>query len=383
MESPRTNVGARSAVGGDEFPVEDIAQTRDPMISPKWRDSLDEIDKAAVMGWARQAGLERTARLIAKLAEDGEKRRLPQWQIVCLLQLFHLNFLTPDRPICALAQEVARATVQPRIRRIPVAKLEAQLERLFREKRSVWRFFTHSKLLPAVNEIVGKLGVERVARIVIALTKRDGKRGPTPELQTRTLTKIAQIRRQQPGRTGHNVVLELQTRSPHARSPDPSFVTRVLRDYRRTRHIWTSLSASKRPSSRFDRHGKTRSIAERCATQRIVELLPTAIDLYDMLISDLRVNSENNARKLNARMALIRLARRERIEKWLTEAAERQHHDPYVRRAWGIPIIPRSLFALIFWDFHQFLKTRRRPTRDAQSGLNRPIKSNDLSAVPI
>jgi hypothetical protein len=345
----------------------DALSERRPSAPEVWRGKLDEVDKAAVVAWVHKWGMEGTARIIAELAGDnGRSRPLQEWQILSLLKLAHLSLQAPDRALGAIAQEVAKAAMQPRIRKIPVEKLESELESHFREKQRIWRLFARPGLLPSVTEIADRLGLERVARIVAVLTETSGKRGRLEEMETLLLVSIAHVMRRQPDRTLHDVAVEVAKNAPQVRNRNidsNSLLSQLQRDYRRTRHTWTLLTDRTPPPqveaiARASR--RRRSFGERRALARIVQLMPTALDFYDMLIAEIRATEKNNARQLRTKIAEIKLARRERVEKWSIEAMERQRTSSWVKRPDGGMKLARGFYDMIEWDLRQFLGKRRK-----------------------
>jgi hypothetical protein len=347
-----------------------------------WRHMLVEHDIAAVVAWVHQFRLERTARTIAEITVDGRARStLHEWQIHALLKVAWLRLQAPGRPVGAIAQEVAQATQQPRIRKIPIEKLQADLERLFRERDRVWRLLSRPTSRPSINEILEKLGLERVARICAALTQAHGERGQLEETESLSLLKIAHVKRSQPDRNLSDIVIGLALRPPkvgNRRIEDESFRSQLLRDSRRTRHIWTLLSnATSEPTLQAIARdsGRRRPIGERRALARIAQLLPTAVDFYDLLIAEIRV-TEIKVADRDAKIASIKSAGRERVEKWLNDAVERRRNSPTFAAGVKDTIIPRRLFDLIKLDLQKD-QLKRVNDHASLSPVNARIESNE------
>jgi hypothetical protein len=210
---------------------------------------------------------------------------------------------------------------------------------------------------------VEQSGLERVSRIIAALTDATGKRGPPEKLDTLLLLKMAHLNRQQPNRTLHAIAVEVAREAFSDRRAAPllmeSLVSKLERDFRRQRHTWTTRAGSTPPPSResiSQDASRSKSSNEFRVRARISGLLPSALDLYERLLAD--------AKKLGPdEIKLVKALRRERAEPLLSNAIKRQSTSSFVMNAQGVAKIPRNFFDLIEPELERFRLNRpkRRP----------------------
>lgn len=200
---------------------------------------------------------------------------------------------------------------------------------------------------------VEQSGLERVARIVAALTDAAGERGQPEKLETLLLLKMAQLKRQQPNRTLHAIAVEVAGEAKSVRKNLPneaSLVSRLERDFKEYRHKWTTLANSAPEPSReniIEDGSKSKTTNEFRALARIVDALPNRIDLYDSLLAD--------AKKLGPeKVRLVRAFGRERAEPLLAAAIKQQATSSFVMNAQDVPIIPRNFFDLIGSELERY-----------------------------
>ena len=103
---------------------------------------------------------------------------------------------------------------------------------------------------------------------------------------------------------------------------------------------------------------RVRTALQRRTAARLVQLMPTAIDLYDIVRSEARSGARRNAFRCEIGERQIKRAGRARIERWFGEAMDRQATSSFVMDANGNSKIPRRRLDLIEWDLHQFLRSR-------------------------
>jgi len=206
---------------------------------------------------------------------------------------------------------------------------------------------------------VEQSGLERVARIVALLNDASGERGRPEKPDSLLLLKIAHLKQQQPNRTLHSIALEVAGETHRDRRPlisKASLVSKLERDSKRHRHTWTRLASRTPPPSpeeiSRDARRPQSSNAFR-ALARIIEVMPSAIDLYDDLLADANKLGPDKAR-------LVRLVGREQVEAMLAEALKGQATSSFVVGAQGARKIPRNYFDLIEPDLLRFRKNREQ-----------------------
>lgn len=212
---------------------------------------------------------------------------------------------------------------------------------------------------------VQQSSLERVARIVAFLADARGEHGQPEKPDTLLLLKIAHLKREQPHRTLHSIAVEVARDADQLRRPRisrESLVTKLERDYKRRRHTWTLLAGSTPPpdSEEISRGVRRPKFGDEFRVlNRIIEVLPTAIDLYDALLAD--------AKKLGPDAAkMVHSVGRERAEPFLIEAIKRQ--TTFIGGQ-DTRKIPRSLFDLVEPELRRFQEdrkkalTRREPVR--------------------
>ena len=178
------------------------------------------------------------------------------------------------------------------------------------------------------------------------------------------LVAIAHINRQQPDRALYDIASEVAENAPQVRKRNiemDSFLSHLQRDFRRTRHTWTLLSGRTAPPpaeaiARASR--RKRSIGERRVLFRIVQLMPTVLDIYDAVVAEIR--GKGRAHRPEIEIRHIRLAGRARVEKWFSAGLERVKLSKFVKGWNGDMKIPRSFCDLIECDLQQFLLSRRK-----------------------
>jgi hypothetical protein len=204
--------------------------------------------------------------------------------------------------------------------------------------------------------------VEQVARIAAALTDPDGERGQPNKLDTLLLLKMAHIAQRQPDRNLHDIAVQVakenQPRRNHA--VVDSLTSKLERDYKASRHTWPLLAKSAPEPAQQDIDAdliREKTNEEFRARARIVEVLPSAIDLFDMV----RAEAET-AGKLDLIDGLGRKHGRERVGRLIIAAIERIMANPYALRdpRFNGPR-PPTMFDHIEHDLVEL--ARQRPTK--------------------
>lgn len=203
---------------------------------------------------------------------------------------------------------------------------------------------------------VEQSGLEHVARIIAALADAAGERGQPYKLDTSLLLKMAHLKQQQPNRALHAIAVEVAREIVSRRGATAferaSLVSKLERDFRKWRHTWMMRAGSTPALPQDDGDSKTSD--EFRVLARIVELLPSRIDLYDMLLAD--------AKKLGpGEEKLVMALGRKRAEPLLADAIERQATSSFVPSARGVKKIPRNLFDLVEAGLERFRLTRQLP----------------------
>jgi hypothetical protein len=176
---------------------------------------------------------------------------------------------------------------------------------------------------------VARSGLERVARIAAALTDAYGERGQPDKLDTLLLLKMAHSKREHPKRKLHAIAVEVAAGAYAHRSHIEleSLTAKLERDFRARRHVWSKLARTvpmPTPGQIADDLTRQKSEAERRALARIVEMLPSAIDVFDMVLLEAkRIGPEKHK--------LVRAFGRERAEPLLIEAAEMMRKNSFAK----------------------------------------------------
>jgi hypothetical protein len=208
---------------------------------------------------------------------------------------------------------------------------------------------------------VDQTGLERVARSIGLLTDASGERGQPEKPDSLLLLKIACLKRQRPDRKLHAIAEEVAReahphRKPHI-SPE-SLVSKLERDFRRQRHTWLKRAETISPPSLegiFQDAGRPQSSNERRVLAKIIGLLPTAIDLYDVLRAEAKKLGPDEER-------LVRFVGRERAEPLLAEALKKQQTgSSFVTDSHGVRKIPRNFYDLVEAELQRFSVNRERP----------------------
>ena len=332
---------------------------------PKWRASLDGDDIDVIVAWAEKWNLERIAQILAELGQsDASAAPLAEWRIVALLQVARRHVESPNHPLDLVARDVAQATIQPRIRTIPIDKLAGELERRLSSKRLVLALLSRSRFRAAIIDILDGHGVRRVAKIVAALMKPDGQRGRVGYSDTVLLQEIAHAKRAEPMRNFREIVIGLTKNAPQVQNRNigsDSFLRELRRGFSDTRHIWRLRSNKTLPLSEVARDRALRrilSIGARRVASRILGLMPSAIDVYDSMLKERRVDECGNDGLRQTRTKQIKWAGRERIENWFCNAIERLT-GPKQEGAREV----RSFFDVIEPDLQQFFEEKSQKGR--------------------
>jgi hypothetical protein len=198
---------------------------------------------------------------------------------------------------------------------------------------------------------VARSGLERVARVAAALTDANGERGQPDKLDSLLLLKIAHLKREQPGRKLHPIAVEVAAEAYPHRDALTSLTAKLERDFRKRRRAWLTLAKTAPvPSQQQILNGlkERKSGAELRALARIVEKLPSEIDMFDMALFEAkRIGREKEKR--------LRAFGRERAEPLLIEAAEMMRKNSFAK--WNGKI-PRTLLDLIEPDLKAFARER-------------------------
>jgi hypothetical protein len=204
-------------------------------------------------------------------------------------------------------------------------------------------------------EWVARSGLERVARIAAALTDANGERGQPDKLDSLLLLKVAHLKRAQPGRKMHAIAVEVaaEAYAHRNRIALESLTAKLERDFRKGRHAWLKLAKTTPAPSREQIAAdlkRRKSEAERRALARIVEKLPAAIDMFDMVLLEAKRIGEK-------KLKLVRALGRERAEPLLIEAVEMMQKNSFGK--WNGKI-PRTLLDLIEPVLEKFDRERRQ-----------------------
>lgn len=197
---------------------------------------------------------------------------------------------------------------------------------------------------------VDQSGLERAARIIAALADAAGERGQPEKLNIRLLLRIARLKQQQPHRTLHAIAREVarEESSRPSMITVESLVSKLERDFKKRRHTWMTLAGEYHDESGAETADEFRVLA------RIVELLPSKMDLFDLVLADAKRRGRDEER-------LVRRLGRERAEPLLVKAIERQAASSFVPRARGVKKIPRNFFDLIEPELERFRLSRQLP----------------------
>jgi hypothetical protein len=199
-------------------------------------------------------------------------------------------------------------------------------------------------------------GLERVARIAAALTESAGERGQPDKLHTLALLRMAHLQRALPKSKLHGIAVEVAREFHAARKPNislESLISELERGFRRDRVTWLKFASTAPmpdvPALIADASG-SKSADEFRARARIVEALPTALDLYDTLVRHAKRRGDEDLR-------LVRRLGRERAETLLDQALAREKAGEgtlghYLAR--GHTRMPRDFFDLLEPDLARF-----------------------------
>jgi hypothetical protein len=204
-------------------------------------------------------------------------------------------------------------------------------------------------------------GIERVARLAAALTEANGEIGQPHKLDAPLLMEITRRRRQNPGRSLNKIATNVVKEFGASRKPpisESSLITKLIRDYKIhiTRlHVHDHSNREEKNLTEIDIDPVT--TAEFRARARIMEMLPTAIDLFEKLRIDARAIGDSE-------LSLVDKFGRDRSEALVTKAIGNLSTSSFVLDSKGNSIIPRTLFDLIEADLRRFgqdLSERSRP----------------------
>jgi hypothetical protein len=204
-------------------------------------------------------------------------------------------------------------------------------------------------------EWVARSGLERVARIAAALTDANEERGQPDKLDSLLLLRIAHLKRQQPRRKLHSIVVEVAAEAYAHRNTIAleSLTAKLERDFgKERRHTWLRLAATTPAPSREQIAAdlKTRkSEAELRARARIVETLPSAIDMFDMVCLEAKRIGDPE------KVKLLKAFGRERAEPLLIEAAGMMRKSSFAK--WSGKV-PRTLLDFIEPELTAFERER-------------------------
>jgi hypothetical protein len=203
-------------------------------------------------------------------------------------------------------------------------------------------------------EWVARSGPERVARVAAALTDANAERGQPDKLDTLLLLKMAHLKREQPRRNLHSIAVEVaaEAYAHRNRITLESLTGKLERDFRKNRRRWMKLATTTPAPSREQIAAdlnKGKSEAELRARARIVEKLPSEIDMFDMV----RLEAERIGDP--EKVKLLKAFGRERAEPLLIEAVEMAQRDSFAK--WGGKI-PRTLLDLIEPELTAFARER-------------------------
>jgi hypothetical protein len=193
-----------------------------------------------------------------------------------------------------------------------------------------------------VRKWVELSGLERVARIAAALTQSD-RRGNVAKPDFELLLEMARRLRACPLRSTRSVASEVARESQASRRPSidvESLGKKLEREFARARQKWFQLVRNPPHRVETDQPGVTvtPSTPEKWrAVDRIIEILPAPIDLFDAVISEATAMQPH-------KVAQLRRLGRVRIEALIECAMARQQAKPRAGRSFRIP---RTLLDLI------------------------------------
>jgi hypothetical protein len=202
---------------------------------------------------------------------------------------------------------------------------------------------------------VARVGLERVARIAAMLTDANGERGQPDKLDTLLLLKIAHLKREHPKRKLHAIAVEVadEAYAHRNRITLESLTAKLERDFKKRRRAWMKLAnAAPMPSPQQIAADlkRQKSEAERRAMARIVAVLPSEIDVFDMALFEAkRIGQE--------KVKLVSAFGRERAEPLLIEAAKMMEKNSFSK--WNGKI-PRTLLDLIGPELDAFAREQRQ-----------------------
>jgi hypothetical protein len=212
---------------------------------------------------------------------------------------------------------------------------------------------------------VGRIGIERVARIVASLADSNGERGQPGKPDSLLLLKVTHLLLQNPKRRLHSAATEVAKEAHPFRTPRISLenlASKLERDFREHRHAWRQYAKSKpMPSTgEIEDDGKRRhSVTECRALIRIIKSLPSAIDAFDWLYREAKGIGPAEAK-------LVKALGRERVEPLLTAAFQRQQgpSPPFmIVHSNGKRVVPRTFYDLVEPDLVRLSKDLIKPER--------------------
>jgi hypothetical protein len=221
-------------------------------------------------------------------------------------------------------------------------------------RRNRWRRRLERGDEAELNKWVEQSGLECVARVAAALTDVDGERGSPDKLDSLLLLKMAHLKRQNPDCTIHSVATEVSAaaHSHRKRGGLASMTTKLERDFKRNRHTWAILSETvPTPSNKqiAGDLGKPKSNNEFRARARILDILPSRIDIYDCVLAE----AEGAG---NDKLDLVRKVGRRRVEQLVVKAAANPFPLQDPRRKGKMP---RGFLDLIEPDLDESAAKRR------------------------
>jgi len=148
-----------------------------------------------------------------------------------------------------------------------------------------------------------------------------GRHGQPKKLEIALLIKVASLL-SQPERTLHSAAREVAHEAHPNRKPRiavESLVSKLERDFRMWRHGWLRIAKERETlddQKNQEETNRLRSSDEYRVLVRLIELLPGAIDLYDMLLMEAKLAGPEEAK-------LVKRLGRRRVEPLLETTIER------------------------------------------------------------
>lgn len=166
-------------------------------------------------------------------------------------------------------------------------------------------------------------GPDCVARVAAALVSRPGRRGSVPRPDFPALIEMAHQRRSSPLTTtnslARNVAAEAKA-GPGNRADQDSLAKKLSRDFAKDRARWSKVAAQEECAGRrlpVASRAIANSPEEFLALARIINMLPTSIDLYDAALAEAQQREPEMVERL-------RRVGRERVTELLGAAIEVQ-----------------------------------------------------------